>query len=147
VVNAPSYIEAKADERYSYSEEKWEKGQIRRAMIAPDGYKIIDYREKPFAAKLAGETGVQSLMYVTFDITKEMATGIGKNGYFRANVVMQVIMTDIQGKVIYRKNFIAHSSGRAGVSMGSYDHEDLLEIARLAVEDACYIFLNALGGK
>jgi hypothetical protein len=147
VLNAPSYIEAKENNRFSYSEEKWDKSPLRRAMIPADGYRIIDYRDKAFAAKLAAEAGVQSLMYVTFDITKEMATGVGKNGHFRANVVMQVVITDIQGKVIYRKNFNSYSGGRASVSMGTYDHEDLLEISRMAIEDACYSFLDIFSGK
>jgi hypothetical protein len=127
VLNAASYLEAP---------------EIRRTEIAKaNGYRFIDYRNKKAAAKIAGETGMQALMFVNFTFTKEMASGVGKNGDFRANVVMNVTVTDKTGKMLYYKNFNT-SSRKMHVSWGKYSHDELMDIFKPAIADACHLFLE-----
>jgi hypothetical protein len=130
VVNAASYLEAP---------------EIRRKETAKaDAYRFIDYRNRKAAAKIAGETGVRALMFVNFTFTKEMASGVGKNGNFRANVLMNVAVTDRTGKVIYYKNFNTYSR-KMHVSWGRYSHDELMAIFKPAIAEACYFFLEEFG--
>jgi hypothetical protein len=105
--------------------------------ITAAGYRPVYYRDKAFPPNLAGETGIKSCMFVVFDFTKKMISGIGKNGTFRAELAMGVTLIDTAGKTIYTKTFNAHSFDRIAVSGGGYYHEELLELFQEAIAEAC----------
>ncbi|MDR1900682.1 MAG: hypothetical protein LBQ88_00165 [Treponema sp.] len=130
VLNAAAYLEAPESRRRDNETAK------------AAGYRFIDYRNRKAAARIAEETGTQALMFVNFTFTKEMVSGISKNGNFRANVLMNVTITDRTGKMIYYKNFNTYSRKKIHVSWGSYSHDELMDIFKSAIAEACYFFLE-----
>jgi hypothetical protein len=110
--------------------------------VLAEGYEPINYRDKDFAAALAIETGVRAGIYFIFDFSKAMASGIGKNGTFRAQVYMQVVVVDAAGKTLYNRDRFVASSDRIPVSFRSFNEKELLDIFRSAIANACYLFIQ-----
>jgi hypothetical protein len=110
-------------------------------MIAAAGYKPITYRDREFAAELALETGIQSLLYITFTFNKEMISGFGKTGKFRAKVIMSTMLIDPAGKIVYRREIETHSRDKIPVTDGAYIEEEMMALFHDAVGEACYRFV------
>jgi hypothetical protein len=109
--------------------------------IAATGYRNINYRDKNFAGSISRETGIQSLLYVTFEFNKEMASGIAKIGKCRARVLLSALLVNPAGKVVYRKDIETHSRDKIPVSDGAYVEEELIELLKEAIGEACYRFV------
>ncbi|MDR3168066.1 MAG: hypothetical protein LBT93_08985, partial [Treponema sp.] len=106
-------------------------------LITADGYRLVYYRDKNFPANMAKETGIQGYMFIAFDFTKNMASGIGKSGTFRARLDMAVTIINTEGKTIYSKIFTVSPYDRISVSGGAYYHEELMDLFQIALAEAC----------
>ena len=129
----------------AYKNARINKFQASRDTLKPADYLFVDYKDKNFPPALASETGIQRSMFVEFNFTKAMATGVGKNGNFRANVDMTINILDAQGKVLYRTTFSLGSKDTMKVSNGVYSQSGLLDLFDSAITDVCYEFLDDLG--
>ncbi|MDR2028545.1 MAG: hypothetical protein LBP93_03290, partial [Treponema sp.] len=117
LINSRSYAQARTNSRL-------EGGKYTKA----GGYRFINYRDKTFPGSLAQETGINSTMYVTFNFTKVMASGIGKRGTMRAQVALTALIIDASGKTIYNKTRTLKSIDKISVSGGFYDEDELMEL-------------------
>jgi hypothetical protein len=129
--------------------EAYANGEIDRRLnnenhIIASGYRYINYRDKEFAANLARERGVKGGVYITFNFSKKMASGIGKYGSFRAMVEMQMLIVNEEGNVIYRKTRSKESDEKISVSFGFYNNEELMELFRITIEDLYLEYLAEL---
>jgi hypothetical protein len=131
VINAPAYGQAKLNIRQEKDDN----------IVAAEGYRLVNSRDKTLAAALSGETGAGSCMSVVFNFTKVVASGVGKNGTMRAQVVMTVIMVTASGKTIYNRTHRVVSEEKIDVRGGSYNEEEFAELLRSAVSDVCYEFI------
>ncbi|WP_232616724.1 hypothetical protein [Treponema primitia] len=107
-----------------------------------NGYDPINYRDKNFALALAEETGVKAGVYIVFDFSKNMSFGIGKTGYFRAQLYMQVIVVDETGRILYKRNRVVTSDNRIRVSHRTFNEPELLDLFRSTIANACYLFIQ-----
>jgi hypothetical protein len=107
-----------------------------------EGYGPIDYRDKNFAAALAEETGVKAGIYIAFDFSKVMASGVGKTGNFRAQLYMMVIIVDEKGRILYKKNRFVSSDERIRVALRAFNQNELLDLFRSNIANACYLFIQ-----
>ncbi|MDR2757844.1 MAG: hypothetical protein LBB78_00520 [Spirochaetaceae bacterium] len=130
LINSRSYAEANINNR------------LEGGSVKAEGYHFINFRDKTFPGKLAQETGINSTMYVTFSFTRLMASGIGKSGTMRAQVAMTALIIDASGKTIYNKTRTVKSADKVPVSGGFYDEDELMELFRAAISDACYDFVS-----
>jgi hypothetical protein len=105
--------------------------------ITAAGYRPVYYRDRSFPPNLAGEIEVKSCMFVVFNFTKKMISGIGKNGTFRAELAMGITLIDEAGKTIYSRTFNTYSFDKIAVSGGGYYHEELMELFQEAIAEAC----------
>jgi len=131
VLSSRAYREARTNE------------PARNNRSTPDGYRYVNYRDKAFPAALAGETGVSRVMFVVFDFSKSMYSGLGKNGECRANVDMNVIILDNGGKILYNRTFSSWSSSKIKVSGGVYSQTGLMQLFEEAINEACAMFLES----
>jgi hypothetical protein len=115
-------------------------------MITAEDYKPLSHRDKEFAAKLAEETGIHSLLYVTFTFNKEMFSGVGKNGKCRAKVILSAVLINPAGKIIYRKDIETYSQERIAVTNGAYVEGELMELFQEAAAQACARFVYDFTG-
>jgi hypothetical protein len=113
-------------------------------MVKPTGYRLINHRNNNFYPALARETGIQRSLFITLDLTKGMSSGVGKNGNFRANVAMTVMLKDARGKNLFHKIYEISSWDRTSVTSGAYSQEEFLGLLRSAISDACQSFLDDL---
>jgi hypothetical protein len=111
-------------------------------IITADGYKPLSYRNKNFVSALSRETGIQSALFITFTFNKEMVSGFGKNGKCRARVEMNTTLVNSQGKTIYHRTIESQSSGRIEVRDGFYSSEELMDLFRETIREACYRFVT-----
>ena len=114
--------------------------------ITADGYRYLNYRDKQFAANFSAETGVKSLLYVTFDFSKEMVSGFMKNGKLRSRVLMEAIVVDASGKFLFRDEFEAFSSEKIEATDGAYSENELMDILKEAIGEVCYRFVMSFRG-
>jgi hypothetical protein len=129
--------------------EAYASGEINRRLdnaghVIASGYRYINYKDKQFAANLAQERGVQGGIYLTFDFAKKMASGIGKHGTFRAMVDLQVLIVDAEGKLVYRKTWSKVSEDKIPISFGVYNHNDLMGLFKVTIEDIYLEFIAVL---
>jgi hypothetical protein len=110
--------------------------------LRAEGYEPINYADKDFAVALAEETGVKAGIYFVFDFSKAMASGIGKTGTFRAQVYMKVVVVDAEGKILYKRDRFVTSSDRIPVSFRVFNQNELLDLFRSAIANACYLFIQ-----
>jgi hypothetical protein len=110
-------------------------------MVIADGYKYLYYRDKAFAGELAGQAAIQSLLYITFEFNKQMVSGFGKIGKARARVVMTANMVDPAGKIIYSNVIETYSNDTIEVKDGAYAHDELMDLFREPIAEACYRFV------
>jgi hypothetical protein len=127
LINSRAYAQAETSERLE-----------RTSPVKASGYRLINFRNKAFPGELARETGIKSAMYVTFNFTKVMASGIGKRGTMRAQVAMTTLITDASGKKLYNKTQTLKSADKISVAGGFYDEDELMELFRATISDACY---------
>jgi hypothetical protein len=113
----------------------------KRTVLAED-YAPINYADKNFAVALAEETGVKAGIYFVFDFSKAMASGIGKTGTFRAQVYMKVVVVDATGKILYKRDRFVTSNNRIPVSFRNFNQNELLDLFRSAIANACYLFIQ-----
>ena len=114
--------------------------------VKPEGYRFIDLGDKNFFPALAGETGIQRSIFLVFNFTKTMSSGLGKNGNCRAVVDMKVYILDSQGKTIFQKTYSdIRSLDTTKVTSGVYSETELMGLFKSAISDACNTFLDDLG--
>ena len=128
----------------AYNEARINLVQEREQMVKPTGYRLINYRDNNFFPALARETGIERSLFITLDLTKEMHGGFGKNGNCRASVEMTVMLKDSRGKNLFNKTYHAFSRGTTKVTSGAYSQEELLDLLRSAISNACQNFLDDL---
>jgi hypothetical protein len=131
LINARSYAEAEINSRLAAGN-----------TVAAGGYRLINFRDKAFPGALARETGINCVMYVTFNFTKVMASGIGKTGTMRAQAALTALIIDASGKTLYNKTRTIKSADKIRVSGGFYEEDELMELFRSAISDACYDFVS-----
>jgi hypothetical protein len=110
--------------------------------VLAEGYEPVSYGDKNFAAALAEETGVKAGLYFVFDFSKAMASGIGRSGTFRAQVYMQVVVVDATGKILYKRDRFVTSGDKIPVSYGYFNRDELIDLFRSAIANACYLFIQ-----
>ena len=128
----------------AYQEARLNRYQINREDVYPEGYRLVDYRDKNFPPALAAETGIQRSMFVEFIFTKSMYSGFGKSGNCGAEVDMRVLILDARGRTLYNKTVSAGSRSSIKVSSGMYSQNGLAGLFDSAISDACYEFLYQL---
>jgi hypothetical protein len=116
----------------------WNNARTARA----EGYEPVNYGDRNFAAALAEETGVRAGIYIIFDFSKTMASGIGKTGTFRAQVYMRVVVVDATGKALYKRDRFVSSADRIPVSFRYFNQDELMDLFRSAIANACYLFIQ-----
>jgi hypothetical protein len=129
-------------ESRAYANAKRKRAWNNKSTAIADGYGPVDYGDKNFAASLAEETGVKAGVYIVFDFSKIMTTGIGKTGYFRAQLYMTVIIVDEKGQILYKKNRFVSSDERIRVTLRAFNQNELLDLFRTNIADACYLFIQ-----
>jgi hypothetical protein len=125
----------------AYANAKRKREWNNKSKVIADGYGPVDYGDKNFAAALAEETGVKAGIYVVFDFSKVMATGIGKTGNFRAQLNMTVIIVDETGQILYKKNRFESSDERIQVRLRAFNENELLDLFRSNIANACHLFI------
>ncbi|GHV29177.1 hypothetical protein AGMMS4952_14490 [Spirochaetia bacterium] len=143
-LSAPASKE-QVTESGAYANAKRRREWNNKKIVTADGYAPVDYRDKNFAAALAKETGVKAGIYIAFDFSKAMATGIGKTGNFRAQLYMTAIIVDETGRVLYRKNHFVSSDERIPVKLRAFNENELLDLFRSNIAEACYLFIQEIG--
>ena len=116
----------------------------RNTRVKPADYRFVNFRDKNFPAALAGETGIKRVMFVQFDFTKSMLSGLGKNGNGRADVDMTVLILDSNGKTLYNRKFTSWSESTIRVTGGVYSQTGLMELFEEAITNTCNEFLSRL---
>jgi len=115
------------------------KSAIPSGMIAAQGYRNLNYKDKQLAANFAREAGVKSLLYVTFELNKEVISGFGKTGRARSRVLLDAALVNSAGKVLYHDQIEAFSSDKIAITSGAYAEDE-------AIGEACYRFIWAFNG-
>jgi hypothetical protein len=117
------------------------------AMVKAQGYRFVYYRDKTFPVELARETGIRGSVFITFDFTKNMTSGLGKTGSCQAEAAMTVIIIDAQGKTVYHRTHQGWSDNKIKVTAGAYTEEELMALFPEAIRYACLDFINDNGRK
>jgi hypothetical protein len=134
VLSSRAYREARTNE------------PARNTKVIPANFRFVNSRDKNFPTALVGETGISRVMFIEFDFTKSMRSGIGKiSGEGRAEVDMNVLIKDSKGKTLYNKVFSSWSMNTIKVTGGAYSQTGLMELFEEAINNACNDFLNKLG--
>ena len=122
------------------------KTKIPNDQITADGYRYLNYRDKQFAIDLCNETGLNSLLYVTFELNKAIASGFMKTGKMRAKVKMTALTVSPTGKLLYRDEIETRSTDRIEVSGGAYSQDDFMLLLKEAIGLACYRYAWQFAG-
>jgi len=130
----------------AYQEASLNRRRMNREHILPDGYRLVDPRDRNFSQALAAETGIQRSMFLDFTFTKAMRSGFGKNGTGGAELEMRVIIQDAGGRTLYSRTFSMGSRGTVGVSNGMYSRSGLMSLFESVIVDASFEFLYHLEG-
>jgi hypothetical protein len=115
-------------------------------LIAAQGYRYLNYRDKQLAADFAREAQVKSLLYVTFTFNKEMISGFAKTGKARSRVLLDAALVNPAGKVLYHDQIETLSSERIAITTGAYAQDDLIDLVKEAIGEACYRFIWTFSG-
>ena len=130
----------------AYQEAPLNRRRMNRAYVMPEGYRLIDPRDRSFSQAFAAETGIQRSMFVEFTFTKAMRSGFGKNGTCGASLDMNVLILDEEGRRLYSRTFSLRSRGTTSVSNGMYSRSGLMSLFESAISDASFEFLYHLEG-
>ena len=128
----------------SYNEARPNSVQEKNSMMTPEGYRLINNRDNNFYPALLAETGITRTLFITLDLTREMYSGVGKNGNCRAKVSMNVMLKDDRGKNLFHKTYDTYSRDTTRVTAGAYSQNEFLDLVLSAIEDACLDFLDNL---
>jgi hypothetical protein len=129
-------------ESQAYKNAKRNPAWNKKNTVLAEGYEPVSYGDKNFAAALAEETGVKAGLYFIFDFSKAMASGIGKSGTFRAQLYMRVVVVDATGKILYKRDRFVASSDKIPVSFRYFNRDELIDIFRSTIANACYLFIQ-----
>ncbi|MDR2738728.1 MAG: hypothetical protein LBB68_02720 [Treponema sp.] len=129
-------------ESQAYANAKRNRSWNNKRTVLANGYEPINYKDKNFAAALAEETGVKAGIYIVFDFSKSMTSGIGKTGHFLAQMYMKVIVVDESGRILYKKDRFVASDDSIRVSFRAFNQEELLDLFRSTIANACYLFIQ-----
>lgn len=113
-----------------------------REMVTPDNFRFVDVRDKNLPAALAAETGLKRFMYVEFNFTKMLFTGISFIGSCRPDVEMNVVIVDAGRKTIYRKAVSSLSTSGTRTVNGVYNQAELLELFHEAIDGVLFDFFS-----
>ena len=129
----------------AYGEARLNRRQTQRGDLAPEGFRLIDSRDRTFPPALAEETGIQRSMFVEFNLDKVMRNGLGKSGTCGASVEMRVLILDALGKGVFDRTFTAGSLSTIRVLAGRYSQSGLMELFEEAIAGVLLEFLFYLG--
>jgi hypothetical protein len=115
-------------------------------LIAAQGYRYLYYKDKQLAADFTREAGVKSLLYVTFEFNKQMISGAGKTGKARSRVLLDAALVSPAGKVLYHDQIETFSSENLAVTTGTYAQDELIDLVKEAIGEACYRFIWNFSG-
>ena len=126
----------------SYNNARPNAVQEKDEMAKPVDYRYINFRDKNFFADFSAETGINKTLFISLDLTKAMASGFGKNGSFRVNVSMSVMLVNEKGKRLFYKIYTVPGRDTISVSGGMYSQSEIEHALLSAIGDACYYFLD-----
>jgi hypothetical protein len=129
-------------ESQAYKNARRRRAWDNKRTVLAEGYEPVSYGDKGFAAALAAETGVKAGLYFVFEFSKAMASGIGKNGTFRAQLYMKVVVVDATGKVLYKRDRFVASNDKIPVSFRRFNQDELIDLFRSTIATACYLFIQ-----
>jgi hypothetical protein len=129
-------------ESQAYANAKRNRLWNNKGTVPAKGYEPVNYKDKNFAAALAEETGVKAGIYIVFDFSKSMVTGIGKTGRFRAQMYMRVIVVDETGRILYKRDRFVASDDSIRVSLRAFNQEELMDLFRSTIANGCYLFIQ-----
>jgi hypothetical protein len=129
-------------ESQAYKNAKRRRAWNNKRTALAEGYAPINYGDKNFAAALAEETGIKAGLYIVFDFSKAMASGIGKTGAFRAQVYMKALVVDAAGTIRYKSDRFVTSADKIRVSARYFNQAELMDMFRSAIANACYLFIQ-----
>lgn len=129
-------------ESQAYANAKRNRVWNNKGTVLANSYEPINYRDKNFAVALAEETGVKAGIYIVFDFSKSMVTGIGKTGSFRAQMYMKVIVVDETGRILYKRDRFVASDDSIRVSFRAFNQEEMLDLFRSTIANGCYLFIQ-----
>ena len=130
VLNSRSYQDAK------------ERKYPNRDVVKPENFRLIDIKDKDFLSALAAETGIRKTMFLEFNFTKFIYTGMSLVGSARAHVEMTVIILDENRKTLYRKTISSGSGEGTKVVNGVYSQSEMLALFRDAIDAVCFELLE-----
>ena len=128
---------------HAYQDAK-ERNFPNRNVVKPYAHRFINFKDKDFPAALAAETGLQRSMFVEFNLTKSLYSGVSFAGSCRAEVDMTVIVLDAKGKIIYRKTISLPGRVPVKTSSGVYSQSEFISAVQEAITDICYEFVDII---
>ncbi|MCL2092776.1 MAG: hypothetical protein FWH12_01155 [Treponema sp.] len=128
----------------AYEGAQLHRGHIREERASPEGYRMINPRDRDFPLALERETGIGRVMFVEFELSKAMSSGIGRTGQLRAQVDMTVDVLDATGRSLFRRRLSVQSSGSIRVASGIYSSSELIILFEDAIYDISYYFLDII---
>ncbi len=113
-------------------------------LICAPGYKYVTAQSKGLAADLAAALGIKTGIFVYFEFTKLMSSGVAKNGIACAAVTLNTVMVDEKGKQVSQKSYYAKSKDSFPIVAGIYKPEDLMKLYPDAINGACDLFIAGI---
>ncbi|MCL2205510.1 MAG: hypothetical protein FWB82_03205 [Treponema sp.] len=129
-------------ESNAYRQANLNRRRINSAHSIPDGFRLIDPRDRNFPQALAEEKGIYRSMFVDFTFTKAMRSGFGRNGSGGVNVAMRVQIVDDGGATLYNRTFNVISRDTLRVANGRYSSSELMALFDASILDAGHDFIE-----
>jgi hypothetical protein len=129
IISSDAYTQAKEDSLTKAS-----------GILTPDGYRYVAAKNSDLIKDLGVQTGVKSGLYVYFDFSKMISTGVAKNGTAKACVSMNTTLVNSDGKIIFQKSFFKSSADTFTVVAGIYNPESLMKQYPDVIQEICNEF-------
>jgi hypothetical protein len=130
VINSQAYKDAKISRNFAAGK------------VAPEGYRIINYRDKQFLSDFSKETGIDRALFLEFTFARDPATGLGMTyGSMRIEATMQVLIKTGAGKTLFQRTYTDQSGDTIMVKGGAYSSSGALNLLDDAVANVCEDFL------
>ncbi len=104
-------------------------------------YKMISPGDKSFTVNLAKQAGLQGVLYLNWNFSKQVTNGLGKTGSLQAMADLQVIIKDAAGNTVHARSYYGRSNDTIAVVAGVYDPQALADLFPVAIELAIQAFL------
>ncbi|MDC7126338.1 MAG: hypothetical protein PQJ46_12275, partial [Spirochaetales bacterium] len=111
-------------------------------LITADDYKFVKVKDEDFSTKLYNEIGVKGSIFANFKFQKMMMGGVAKNGKMGAVVILNIIIVDQNGEIVFNKSYYGQSSETVGIVAGVYDIDQFVELFEPVIEGICDKFVS-----